>query len=114
MSDDDFQLDGALTPPTANGEVVFEAPWQGRIFGMARSLCEQGLYSWDEFREHLIREIEKDDGRRSHEAAYQYFDCFMAALVALLQARSLLGDRELTELEAALAARPHGHDHHHH
>ena len=33
-------LDGRIAPPTANGEVVFEAPWQGRVFGMARLLAE--------------------------------------------------------------------------
>ena len=42
----------------ANGEVVFDAPWQSRVFGMARALCEQGLFTWDEFREQLILQIE--------------------------------------------------------
>lgn len=114
MSDDLLALDGPLSPPMANGEVVFEAPWQGRVFGMARSLCEQGMYSWDDFREMLIQEIEVDDASRTPESAgYQYFDHFLAALVRLLRAKSLLEGEELAALEAALAARPHGHDHHH-
>ena len=29
-----------MAPPAANGEVVFEAPWQGRVFAMARLLAE--------------------------------------------------------------------------
>ena len=45
-----FGLSPALAPPMANGELLFEAPWQARVFGMARALSEQGLYTWDEFR----------------------------------------------------------------
>ncbi len=113
-SDESFALEDTLSPPMANGEVVFEAPWQGRVFGMARSLCEQGLYSWDEFREQLIKAIAEDDQRRSGESGYQYFDCFMTALLVLLESRSLVDKTELDDLERALRARPHGHDHHHH
>ena len=53
----DMPLDGTTAPPMANGELIFELPWQGRIFGMARALCNSGLYEWDEFRDHLIAEI---------------------------------------------------------
>ena len=58
MSED---LDGTLSPPMVNGEVVFETPWQGRVFGMAKSLADAGLYSWDEFRACLIDEVARWD-----------------------------------------------------
>ena len=50
MTQSDVELAGDIAPPMANGELVFESPWEGRVFGMARVLCEQGLFEWDEFR----------------------------------------------------------------
>ena len=31
---------GAAAPPRSNGELVFEAPWESRSFGMAVALSE--------------------------------------------------------------------------
>ncbi len=107
-------LDDDLAPPAANGEVVFDAPWQGRVFAMARLMSEQGHYSWDEFRAHLIAEIGQWD--RSGAAAdpdsdYRYYDHFLAAFLALLEEKDLLDGTKLVERYEAFAARPHGHDH---
>ena len=92
----------------ANGEPVFEAPWQGRVFGMARALCEQGLYDWDEFRAHLIRELSV-----AGDEPFQYFDYFLAALAALLEEKGICGREELSDRFERFSSRPHGHDHHH-
>jgi nitrile hydratase accessory protein len=102
-------LQGLTAPPMANGEVVFDAPWQSRVFGMARALCEQGLFTWDEFREQLILQIETctDDGE------YQYFTHFFNALTILLEEKQLFSKDELVVLSEQFAARPHGHDHSH-
>lgn len=54
---------GPLAPPRKSGELVFETPWEARVFGIAVSLCEQGLYQWDEFRRCLIAEIQDWEGR---------------------------------------------------
>ena len=40
-----------------NGELNFEAPWQGRVFAMANALCDAGLFEWSEFQQSLIDEI---------------------------------------------------------
>ena len=92
----------------ANGEIVFEAPWQSRVFGMARAMCEQGVFAWDDFREQLIVQIEK-----AESADYQYFDHFLAALTALLAEKQLCSADELDDVYNQYAARPHGHDHAH-
>lgn len=101
-------LEGDAAPPMANGEVVFEAPWQSRVFGLARSLCELGYYSWDEFREQLIQAVGEAD-----EQAFEYFDCFLQALTRLLRDKELLESGELVRREREFAARPPGHDHGH-
>ena len=36
---------GAAAPPRSNGELVFEAPWESRSFGMAVALSEPGRSS---------------------------------------------------------------------
>ena len=92
----------------ANGEVVFEAPWQGRVFGVARALCEQGYYEWDEFRERLIDEIDTWDVSAGE---YHYFDHFLAALTRLLDEKSLCAGVDIEHRSEEFAARPHGHDH---
>ena len=105
-----MELDGKATPPMANGEIVFEAPWQTRAFGMARALCEEGLFSWDEFRAHLIAQIEAYDAQPDGRD-YQYFDHFLSALTQLLAEKQLCQSDELSERTTAFAERPHGHDH---
>ena len=48
LEDREFPLE-ELQPPMANGEVIFEEPWQGRVFAMTILLNKAGLYSRDEF-----------------------------------------------------------------
>jgi len=112
MSVPEFDLPDHLAPPLSNGELVFEAPWQGRVFGMARSLCVAGLYSWDEFRERLISAIEQWESAHSNEPeVYAYYDLFLLAFEKLLADKKLLAGDTLSREVARLHARPHDHDH---
>jgi len=105
-------LSGPLAPPMVNGEAVFEAPWQGRIFGMAHALADAGLFTWDEFRVLLIEEIGAWD--RAAEGEYAYYAHFQRALERMLAGRGAVPAVELDERSATLARRPAGHDHGHH
>lgn len=102
-------LEGRLAPPMANGEVIFEAPWQSRVFGMARALADAGVYDWEEFRVLLIEEIGCWD--REGEGAFAYYDHFLTAFERLLEHKRLLPPGGLHERTDELARRPHGHDH---
>ena len=105
-------LSGRLAPPRLNGEVVFEAPWQSRIFALASALCEQGAFDWDEFRQYLICEIgDFELNRDSSNTRYHYFEHFLSALTKLLREKDLLHESELNGRIRTLAARSHGHDH---
>ena len=64
-----LQLGAEVAPPTENGELVFEAPWEARVFALAHHLCDAGLYSWDDFREALIAEIAQWDAAHRREKA---------------------------------------------
>ncbi len=110
-STDTMALEDVLAPPLANGELVFAAPWQGRIFGMARSLCEAGYYSWDDFRLKLIEQVRGWDRAEDVEGDYHYYDLFLAALETLLVEKSLIESGELSHRVHEYLVRPHDHDH---
>ena len=69
---------GALAPPRANGELVFDAPWQARAFGLAIALLEGHHLGWDAFRRHLLVAI------KAHPEA-TYYEQFVDALTALAE-----------------------------
>lgn len=83
-------IDGAAAPPRRNGELVFEAPWQGRVFGIALALSKRGSYSWDTFREHLMREIAGGEIGTEPSAAAAYYRHWLRALEAVLVGRGVL------------------------
>ena len=85
-------LDGAAALPRKNGELVFEAPWQGRVFGLAVSLSDREHYVWDEFRDQLIAEIGRADfvGDPS-----PYYERWLAAFERLMLDKGLLTQTEV-------------------
>jgi nitrile hydratase accessory protein len=101
---------GPAAPPRRNGELVFEAPWQSRVFGLTVALHEQGRFAWDEFRDRLIAAIARDDADDA-AVARGYWACWLEAFEALLAAKGLCADEALRERATRLAARPAGHDH---
>ena len=65
--------EGPAAPPRRNGELVFDAPWQGRAFGLCVAILEKEGLGWEAFRGHLVPEIEANpDG--------EYYDAFGRAL----------------------------------
>ena len=74
---------GSDAPPRDNGELVFEAPWQGRLFGMCVALLEQRGEGWDAFRPHLAAAI-------ARQPDAPYYDSFAEALEAFAAQRGLV------------------------
>jgi len=109
----ELALPGRAAPPMTNGEVVFEAPWQGRVFGMAHNLANAGIISWDTFREHLIERIGVWEAQHPSGEHYPYFDCFLEALEQVLVTAQLVDGQGLRERIAQYETREHGHDHTH-
>ena len=105
------ELHGAAAVPRRNGELVFEAPWEGRAFGLAVALSEQQLYAWDDFRQRLIDEIARADARASPTG---YYERWLAALESVLVGRGLLSEAELEARTAELAAVDEDDSAHHH
>ena len=83
----------AAAPPRRNGELVFEAPWQGRAFGMALGVVERLGLDWSEFQQRLIAAIAAAPNA-------PYYESWVAALESLLLDHGVL---TADEIEAALA-----------
>ena len=71
-------VDGPAAPPRSNGELVFDAPWQARVFGLAAAVVETRFGGDREpFRQHLIAAIAADPER-------PYWESWTAALEDLV------------------------------
>jgi nitrile hydratase accessory protein len=82
--------------PRKNGELIFQAPWQGRAFGLAVVLNEKGAYQWNDFRAGLVDEIAKGEP--------EYYESWLNALQALLLARGMVTHDEIEERAAEYQA----------
>jgi nitrile hydratase accessory protein len=90
-------LDGPLALPRRNGEIIFDAPWQSRVFGMAAVLESDGRWTWGEFAEHFHLPDEP-------ESSEEYYERWLASLESLLIDRRLLTDEELDARTAEFEA----------
>jgi nitrile hydratase accessory protein len=95
------QMDGPAALPRANGELVFAAPWEGRAFGVAVALSEQGVYPWRAFRDRLVAEIAAADAA---EVPSGYYERWLAALEKLSIERGLITSAELDARTAEYAS----------
>jgi hypothetical protein len=64
-----LDTDGAAAPPRSNGEVVFDHPWQRRLFATTMALCQADVISYDRFRRQLIQTI--DTGSSPYWSSWQ-------------------------------------------
>tara|TARA_B100000902_G_scaffold398030_1_gene463524 strand:+ start:1298 stop:1636 length:339 start_codon:yes stop_codon:yes gene_type:complete len=106
-------LDGSrAAPPRDNGELLFEAPWQSRAFGVVADLVDSGCISWSDFRLCLIDAIEAWESLESqNQPPWDYYTCWVTALEQLLFRKVLLDPAEVDLRSREYVARPHGHDH---
>lgn len=94
-------MDGTVAMPRSNGELVFDAPWQSRAFGIAVSLSQAGFFTWDAFRGELARAI----AEQGQNGTDEYYHRWLDALEASLRAGHHLD-------QDALHAREHEFEHH--
>ncbi|MBV6823620.1 nitrile hydratase accessory protein [Pseudomonas sp. PD9R] len=94
-------MTGSESMPRVNGELIFEAPWQSRAFGMAVSLSQQGLFTWATFRGELASSIK----RNNQNGLDEYYLCWLEALEMCLTRTKVL-DAE------AIHQREHEFEHH--
>ncbi|MGV9869119.1 nitrile hydratase accessory protein [Rhodococcus koreensis] len=86
---------GPEAAPRSNGELVFDAPWQSRAFGMALGMCEAGLFDWENFRTELIAAI----ASKGQNGTDEYYLRWLDALEAVASQSHLINDQELRDRE---------------
>lgn len=79
----DVDAAGPAAPPRTNGELVFEAPWQARTFGLCLAVLEREGLGWDALRRHLVPVID-------HHPDAPYYEQLAEALESLLVERGLV------------------------
>jgi hypothetical protein len=81
-----LDVDGAAAPPRRNGELVFEAPWQSRVFGLCAAIVETGFNGDREpFRQQLIAAVAAEPER-------PYWDSWTVALQHLVVEAGLVDE----------------------
>jgi nitrile hydratase accessory protein len=106
-----LDVDGPAAPPRRNGELVFAAPWESRVFGVTISLYRAGHFQWEEFRRLLIEEIAAWEKQGEARAEWSYYARWAAALERLLASKGLCRSDDLARRVDELEHRPTGHDH---
>jgi nitrile hydratase accessory protein len=102
------ELSGPAALPRQNGELVFAAPWEGRVFGMAVALHDDAAFPWDAFRDRLIAEIARAEAAGDESS---YYERWLAAFERLLVEQGMIDPAALDARTAELAARPPEADH---
>ena len=87
-------MGGPVSLPRRSGELVFQAPWERKVFALAVTLCAQGVFEWEEFQERLIAAIataEHAAGPHARTSALpSYYESWLAALEKLLREKGMI------------------------
>jgi nitrile hydratase accessory protein len=75
-------MTGTAALPRRNGELVFDAPWEGRVFGMALGVVEALGLPWSAFQAHLIDAIAAAPDRA-------YYESWLAALETMVEEQGI-------------------------
>jgi nitrile hydratase accessory protein len=110
MTEDDLrELLDAEKAPTEDGDPVFEAAWQARIFGLSVSMRgEDGVFKWESFQQRLAEEIATEEAPEApgmgastgEDLERDYYRQWLAAFERLLLEEGHL-DREQLQRRAA-------------
>ena len=112
MNDLDLAAEGPGAPPRSNGELVFDAPWQSRAFGVAAALAEAGCIDWSRFQAVLIERVGRADTEQLDTGRPSvYWQCWLDAMGSLVEGADMIGPGVWSARSRELAGRAPGHDH---
>jgi nitrile hydratase accessory protein len=99
----------AILPATPEGEPIFKAPWQARIFALMISIVKDQYIPWTSFQSRLVIELDRSKMQKQAEASLvesNYFSCWLeAAERTLVEEGFIVGgdiEKQLNEIKAAV------------
>ncbi len=99
-----------MSPPEP--ERVFQAPWEAQAFALTLQLHDAGVFTWGEWATALGAAIAAAQAGGDPDTGAHYYEHWLAALEALVLAKSLTDPDQLADRRAAwaraIAATPHG------
>ena len=95
----ELDADGPAAPPRTNGEMVFTAPWQRRVFATTMAACDRGLVDYEQFRDRLIEQIAAHD----EHGVDDYWAAWQDAIETLTMAAGVVSATELDRRATAFA-----------
>jgi nitrile hydratase accessory protein len=110
----ELAITGPAAPPRSNGEMVFDAPWESRLFGVTLALVEAERFAWSEFQQRLIAAVRRWETQHPDGEGYRYYERWAEALESLLDDLGIVAVETTDARVLALGARPAGYDHHGH
>lgn len=95
---------GKVKPPRTEGDNLDVSElWHTRAFGLTVALQDQGYFEWETFRQQLIDTIgEWDETHDPSDEDWDYWECWMEALVTLLEKNELLQEKSLEDEVTAI------------
>ena len=94
-------MEAQIALPRENGELVFQAPWEARAFGLAVALNEKALYEWREFSAELAATIAAAEQNNDSSS---YYARWIASLEELVVTKGLISREQLDARTAECAA----------
>ena len=94
-------MEAQISLPRENGELIFQAPWEARAFGLAVALNEQEIYEWCEFSAELAATIAAAEQSNDPSG---YYARWIASLEELIIAKGLISREQLDARTAECAA----------
>ena len=80
---------------TVDGEPVFAAPWESKVFALTVTLHERGYFSWTEWSQCLAQTIADSNCNESHPTTY--YEDWLKALETILADKQIVGPDQLIE-----------------
>lgn len=91
---------------------VFREPWEARVFALAVSLHERGVFTWPEWAATLSEEIARAQAAGDPDTGETYYSHWLAALERLVASRNVTTDEALRRTrdawDHAADRTPHG------